>query len=272
MLGKLMKYEIKTTSRTFMPLYLVLMVLSLINRFSFPLSGPGAYRFPRALLSALFTIILISLFITTLIVMISRFYKNLLSDEGYLMFTLPVKAWHHIVSKLIVSLMWIIISMIVSLMSIYIITSAEISFSEIIDGAKLLWDEAYVYWGPEIYLIAAETFIAFVLGICTSVLMIYASIALGHLSARHKVLASFGAFLLLNTISRIASSATSSLIGINRSSSSFTLTFFIGYTEVPPTDLILHNAMLRSIAISLIFSALYFAIANTILTKRLNLE
>ncbi len=42
-----------------------------------------------------------------------RFHKNLYSNEGYLMFTLPVKPQMLLASKTIVAFSWIIISFIV---------------------------------------------------------------------------------------------------------------------------------------------------------------
>ncbi len=58
----------------------------------------------------------------TLTMMIQRFNKNLLSDEGYLMHTLPVKPWKHIASKLLASMLWMIGSVVVALISILVIT------------------------------------------------------------------------------------------------------------------------------------------------------
>jgi hypothetical protein len=66
----------------------------------------------------------------TLIVLIQRFYKNLLGDEGYLMFTLPVQSWSHILSKLAVSMLWTVVSGGVALCSILFISSNNISTPE----------------------------------------------------------------------------------------------------------------------------------------------
>ena len=44
--------------------------------------------------------------VTTVVLMILRFYRNLMTDEGYLMFTLPVSTTELIFSKLIVSIVW----------------------------------------------------------------------------------------------------------------------------------------------------------------------
>ena len=43
MLSKLLKYEIKATARTFLPLYLVLLVIACINRFVTFLSPQDYY-------------------------------------------------------------------------------------------------------------------------------------------------------------------------------------------------------------------------------------
>ena len=105
MLGKLFKYEVKATARIFLPLYFVLIVFAIIN--SFMSFNADDFSLPQFITLTLYIFILVGMFVASLIVMIQRFYKNLLSEEGYLMFTLPVKPYKHIISKLIVSVMWI---------------------------------------------------------------------------------------------------------------------------------------------------------------------
>ena len=46
---------------------------------------------------------MVAVMIVTLIIIIQRFYKNLLCDEGYLMNTLPMSVWKNITSKLVVA-------------------------------------------------------------------------------------------------------------------------------------------------------------------------
>mgnify|MGYP006988889638 CR=1 FL=1 len=48
--------------------------------------------------------------VMTVVLMVSRFYRNLLRNEGYLMFTLPVSAHALVWSKLIVSLVWFLLT------------------------------------------------------------------------------------------------------------------------------------------------------------------
>ncbi len=53
-------------------------------------------------MSFVFSLALIAAVVTTIVLMILRFYRNLMTDEGYLMFTLPVSTTELICSQLIV--------------------------------------------------------------------------------------------------------------------------------------------------------------------------
>jgi hypothetical protein len=131
MLRKLFKYEIKATARLFIPLYLTLLVFSLINRFLLPISrldsSPSTlYHMAFTIGMSLYVLLIAGTMLITLFVMIQRFYKNLLGDEGYLMFTLPVQSWKHLLCKLFTSMGWTLISSIVAICSVLIIASQYI--------------------------------------------------------------------------------------------------------------------------------------------------
>lgn len=53
-----------------------------------------------------FIISAITMFVATAIVIIWRFYRNTSSDEGYLLFTLPVKVDYIIISEFLCALIW----------------------------------------------------------------------------------------------------------------------------------------------------------------------
>ena len=95
MLGKLLKYELKATSRVFVPLYIAILVVSIVNGLSLNLEIFNIQGLATIILMCLF----ISLFVITIVVTIQRFNKNLLKDEGYLMFTLPVSSKYLVLSK-----------------------------------------------------------------------------------------------------------------------------------------------------------------------------
>src|SRR5690554_3907592 len=103
MLGKLLKHEIKATSRLFLPMFASVILVALINKvvsspfeqngLSFSLVIRGSDLMSLIQLFSVLTFILLLLVAIgmSFFVMIQRFYKNLLRDEGYLMFTLPVQ-------------------------------------------------------------------------------------------------------------------------------------------------------------------------------------
>ena len=65
--------------------------------------------------------IFIALVAATVIIVILRFYKGLLGDEGYLMHTLPVKPWQLITSKGLVAAGVVLLSIIVAMVSLAIL-------------------------------------------------------------------------------------------------------------------------------------------------------
>ena len=51
--------------------------------------------------------VMMAAFVVTAVILIQRFYKNLLGSEGYLMFTLPVTVTQHLLSKTIIAVVMI---------------------------------------------------------------------------------------------------------------------------------------------------------------------
>ena len=112
MYRKLCKYEFKSLARTLLPIYLAVVIVSLINAVSFSLNDLfGASGFFGAagdgwlvgmmqlVMMMAYFCVMVALFVLTLVVILQRFYKGLLCSEGYLMFTLPVKPWQLIAAK-----------------------------------------------------------------------------------------------------------------------------------------------------------------------------
>ncbi len=266
MLGKLIRYEISATGRSFLPFYAALIVFALINKLFFSFDTPVP-DFIADVTMGIYIIIIIALVVLTYLVMIQRFYKNLLSDEGYLMFTLPVKSWQHITSKLVVAVMWMILSLLVTLFTIFLM----VFNSEMIPHILKLMAEIRQEFAPFDQAITVSLFLR--LGLTTfignvaTILMIYTSIAIGHLFGKHRVLASFGAFLGINFAIQ---SATSLFMAFIMSSTVQRLDQFDG-TFVELMNL-LQGLFQVSNVVNIILGAVFFFITSYILQKKLNLE
>ena len=112
MLSKLLRHEFRATGRILLPLYLLLFVtagmfhVSMLLRDNERIGDDWAAKVFSIVSISAFCVAIIGISILAVALMIYRFYKNLMTDEGYLMFTLPVTTHQIIISKLIVPLVW----------------------------------------------------------------------------------------------------------------------------------------------------------------------
>jgi len=266
MLGKLIRYEISATGRLFLPFYGALIVFALINKLFFSFDTPVP-DFIANVTMATYIIIIVAIVVLTYLVMIQRFYKNLLSDEGYLMFTLPVKSWQHIASKLVVAVMWTILSLLVTLFTIFLM----VFNSEMIPHIQELVAEVQQEFAPLNHAAIVSLFLqlsvtALISSVAT-ILMIYTSIAIGHVFGKHRVLASFGAFLGINFAIQSASSLFMAFI---MPSTIEKLDEFDGaFVEIMN---LLQGLFQISNVINILLCAVFFLVTSYILQKKLNLE
>ena len=99
MLIKLMKHEFRATGRIMLPLYLVLLVTAVGANFTTRGLLSTQYKLLDvlgALLVMAFVVAIMGVCVMSMVVMVQRFYKNLLGDEGYVMMTLPVSVHQQI--------------------------------------------------------------------------------------------------------------------------------------------------------------------------------
>jgi hypothetical protein len=271
MLGKLLKYEIKSAARIFLPLYASLVLFAVINNIFFKINNNELFMNIISVISiSAYIFIIIAIFVLTLLVMIQRFYKNLLGDEGYLMFTLPVKTGEHIVSKLLTSMMWVITSTIVTIVSVLIISYNENTFASLQNAISQVFSEISRVFGINGYAYLIEFFIFLLMVLATNILMIYASIAVGQLVSKHKVLGAFGAYLGFYILSQIIISII--FVSYYSISSGNMNSFETIINNVAQSNTIPHFVFVGIMLLNLFFAGAYYIITNLILSKQLNLE
>ena len=263
MLIKLLKYEVKATARTFLPLFLAVLIMATLYRvFSFV--GNDQMMVPGIISISLYGFLVIGMFVMTLIVMIQRFFKNLLSDEGYLMFTLPVRPWMHVISKLLVSMLWTFLSFVTAMLSIGIIASEELADPKIWQTLGDGLAEFYSFAGSG--LLTIEFLVLILLSTATNVLMIYAAIALGHLAGKQRILASIGAYLGLNTALQIIAVPIGFIPGVTDYLQKLDI-------QTPADGLALFQGIFGiGLGFTLLTGAAFYAITHLVLTRKLNLE
>lgn len=268
MLGKLLKYELKATSRVFIPLYIAILVVSIVNGLSLNLEILNIQGLATIVLMCLF----ISLFVITIVVTIQRFNKNLLKDEGYLMFTLPVSSKHLVLSKYLTSLIWTFLSFIVAFLSFTIIfmipTYKYFDFSYFINEFNLLFSNM-------LNLNILGQFIKIILLMIISytifIFNVYLALSVGQLPIfnRFRNVSSFIGFLVINLLISYAQNIVS--LFVNDASVNIEAIDNINYAISSVTSIV-SKGLNIAIVINLIIILVLFVATTYILDKKLNLE
>lgn len=264
MLSKLMKYEFKSTGRTFLPLYGALLASALMTRLLTwgnnvsVLNNAFLYNLVFGLVVVLFVAMLVATFVVTLIVVLQRFSKNLLGEEGYLSMTLPVKPWQHILSKSIVAVCWYFASWVASIVSFVVLMWNRHIVRDILRAITFFFTE--IHWDWQSVLTVSELLLLAVVSIFCAVQLMYASLSLGQLSRRSRKLASFGYFLALSLVSEF-------IVGlVSRIFAGMMPNHFLG--SFSGVQILLWFL----ISLTALFAAAYFFISNYMLSRKLNLE
>ena len=115
MLGKLIKHEFKDTAKNFCAMYLIVLLIGVV--FKVAIEIEVSFKIDNIILDIVslimvtaFVLGILAIMFGTIILILKRFYDNVVKDEGYLTFTLPVSTGKIIAAKALVSYLWIIIS------------------------------------------------------------------------------------------------------------------------------------------------------------------
>ncbi len=219
MLGKLLKYEFKDVNRLMIPLHLGLIGITIIGRFYIQMAlnrrASGIWTgFADASLMMFYIIALVAIaLVTSIYLLIIRFRKNLFTDEGYLMHTLPVSVHEQIWGKLIVSTVWITIDMILILLSILVMFLNQDLIATIFDEIPTLFYSfrhdvgvspvvAVLVWIPLLFISEMA-----------AALIYYMCITIGHSFHTHKILYSVGIYVGVNIFSNVVTGILATIAG-----------------------------------------------------------
>ena len=269
MLTKLLKHEFRATARIMGPLYLVLLAVALGFNFSARLMDSGNFvlNMLAALVVMAYVVAITAVFIVAFILMLQRFYKNLLGDEGYIMFTLPASVHQHVWSKLIVSSVWFIITGVVVMLS-FVMMALDVSFLEgMVQVLQRLFQDITAYYAINGTVFLLELLVLAFAGCIAFCLQFYAALAIGHSFSNHKFAWSVAFFFILQFASQLVgglllASLDTPFISQLLGSLDFRAS---GMTAV-------HIGMGILIAVCVVYSAVFYVITTYFLKKHLNLE
>ena len=105
MMGKLMKYDLKSMLKVIVPFWIAMFVTGILWSAQAKLTlldinvADSRGNLIMGITMLLFLLLIMAVVVMNIVVIIQRFWKGLLKEEGYLMFTIPVSERSLILSK-----------------------------------------------------------------------------------------------------------------------------------------------------------------------------
>ena len=278
MLRKLIKYDLKSMFRQFVPMWILTLVVAIMLGISlhdidtsfmaFSLSRTKDHAIMGTMM-LVFTAVMIALVVMTILFNIQRFWNGLLKEEGYLMFTLPVEVWELITAKGIAATLVTCISILDGILSfafIILFSSGEVlevlsSTGESIYQTFFQDSDLPYYWMVMLLWLFIGIF-----SVAKSIYNIYAAMALGHLFEKHRVAGACIAYVGMSAILSVIGNTAMSIIesnfgqGLVESSMEFMgraypLVYYLGVLLITIVQLVI-----------------FHVITERVLSTRLNLE
>lgn len=268
MLRKLYKHEFVSLYRILLPLYGVLLGLSVLTRFvSFlPKGESGVLDFWKGLVLSLSIMLIVSIFVVGSVVIVVRFYQNMLSKQGYLTNTLPFKTYNHIICKLICGLVVEITNVIVAAGSLLIMLGTKKGLTQIwnvIKGSYIAFRESTSTATSVVSII--EIAIIGILSLISGILMFYACMAIGQ-QFKNKILGSVIAYFCIYAVIQVISTAfvtTVTVLGVGIPEA---------WVENATITTVSQGFIIFLMFVQAIQAVVYYLITNYFLSKKLNLE
>lgn len=221
MLSKLIKYDMKSLNRFLPVLHLFILLSSIMIRVLItgrikPQTSSEQTDFLIILCYVLYFTMITALSTGTYLIAGIRFYKNMFSDEGYLTKTLPITNGMHLLSKTIAGSIWAMVNMcFVYLCSYVVIWTPYIK--SVVDENKddILQEFGFVgkYAGLSFSTVLLILLLFSCFGAISSIIMIYASVALGQLFSSHRVLGAVVSYFVISTLISVLSVVAMALLG-----------------------------------------------------------
>ena len=275
MLSKLIKHELRASRRIMLPFLGAVLALAVLAGIS---TTAMEHQVDHSWLNAVYMLIIfvfvmgvIAVCVVAVVMMIQRFYRNLLGDEGYVSFTLPATVDEHIFAKLISSFIWFFTTAVVVVLSTFIMTATSLNamFTEegVISVNGMLnevhfW-EFFTGWDVAGYVL--EGIVLLFVYSCSVCLHFYAAMAFGHSFNDHKWLLSVVSFFVLSAAMTMIAVLSATVTG---NSGLFDL---VGNIDTLDISAATHVVMLIFIAVELVKAALYYLPTTFCLKKHLNL-
>lgn len=286
MLGKLMKYDLKSMFKTMLPLWIALVVASILFsiRLVFFSGGEGSAfvssqgNVSLVIMGMVLFGVFAAVFVLNIIVVIQRFWNGLLKDEGYLMFTLPVSSRSLIISKALSAVIITAISTLVTVICIALFLGFGFvgyaangsGLHELIEGLNQAWQVIGQTFARNPLRSTGWILFWFLTGITEILEHIYhayLAMAFGQLSNKNRFLMSILAYLGISVVISTVVLAPLGAMGLLTATAAAGPAWMFSASGGPS-----FTVLAAGLVCNILQVLLYHVVTELLLTKKLNLE
>ena len=266
MLTNLIAFDLKNSARLLVPLHIALLIFTALGRIV--LASPMLMQMPDeifALMVIFYVMMVIVVGVISSFYFIYWFYKNLFTDEGYLMHTLPVKSWQLVASKLTGLFFWQVIDGAIILLCIFILSTVDASFVRDIPYYISVFTTSLAKdLGVNTGSFVVIFLVTFAVQLLRRGLTAFFCICVGQRFNKHRVLAAFIAYIILTCALSFVTTGIMNAIGYLPSDN--------GALTTVLRNQFLHTSFLMELIQDLVLGCLYFFGCTWLISKHLNLE
>ncbi len=288
MLGKLIGHEWKGTYKVGCLLLACMVGATFIGWLGF--QGPmwqaafsNSYYYGFGLLDLLsigtfllYVIALMGVLFGLLIYLGIRFYRTMYTDEGYLLHTLPVTKHQILISKVLVSSIWIIIIYVALALSVFVLVASlvsaalagEYTFVEVWTEA---WNEVGRQWSlasPEIRADVIRLLLYLVYGIIVGpfcmIMFLFGAITLGQLFTKHRVLMAIVFYIGMGIVRSIVEQVVQGTVTA--------IQFKSAVSDYDFLNAYMGSTWNVSFILDLVLAVVLYLVSYQIISRRLNME
>ena len=263
-LRKLLKYDLRANMKIYLFIWPAVILFAIIERIAISVDLDGKLGTVLvATTTTLFVLGVIAACVFSLIVSIVRFYSGLLRDEGYLMFTLPVKPWQLLLSKFLTALFTLAVTAVLSYGGIALMFSGTTGVQQLLHGIKEFFGA--LSFGPALLFV-----LLMLAALANMILRVYFVSCLGHLFRRMRIFFSILFYYIITILIQVA--AMVAIMGIAILPADSWLCSLAQWFGTLGANSALSLVFGGLLLLNIVAGCVYFFVSEVILRKRLNLD
>ena len=267
MLGKLLKHDFIGMGKVVLPsnaLLVLMTIIAMIIIRTRVLATQGLEALTVTLVF-FFVLSIIAVCVTTYLFPVIYYYRAMFSNQGYLTFTLPASTWMIFISKVVAAFSLYVINLLVLtgiFFALFPYDADTMMLSQVDLALRGTFDMSlagFTTW----------TILILLISLLFNAIMYFASINIGQLMAKHKIIGSVLSYLGLTTIIQILATIIIVIVGFAASNRNIDV---FNYDTTSMTVTVLHTFFNIFTGFLVVIGGVLFLISGLILKKKVNLD